>query len=372
MLETDGAPATDARVQNASRTHGFFTPRLTARSYSLILQDLERAAYALVRLAMFTEHKRLPLRRDDISKKVLGSNTRAFARVFARAQEILRHTLGMELVELRSRAELDKDTAGPGAGKEDDLAEARKATGVKKKAAAAGSKTYILRSTLDDALIAAAAATDEQILEDEAGDAPSDDDDDGDAGDAGGSGSLIAWGAADQLAPLGVLYVILALILVSGRVIGDQDLRTTLKRLRLPATGSVPLSAHATHRTLGTDALLALLQRQGFLDRQLVGGDVKPKRGNKRMRGGDEEGGATAEWRWGARAQSEVGEKAIAAFVAEFMVTGDGRDEGEEDGGEGAQGQARARKREADAAGRLAKMMAGIERAAGGQLAEIK
>jgi hypothetical protein len=50
------------------------------------------------------------------------------------AQDILRNTLGMELVELRSRAELDKDaTAAAGNGKEDDLDEARKATGVKKK-----------------------------------------------------------------------------------------------------------------------------------------------------------------------------------------------------------------------------------------------
>jgi hypothetical protein len=65
---------------------------------------------------------------------VLGSNTRAFPRVLAMAQDILRNTLGMELVELRSRAELDKDaTAAAGNGKEDDLDEARKATGVKKK-----------------------------------------------------------------------------------------------------------------------------------------------------------------------------------------------------------------------------------------------
>jgi hypothetical protein len=33
----------------------------------------------------------------------------------------------------------------------------------------------------------------------------------------------------------------------------------------------------------------------------------------------DDAGGQqTYEWRWGARAQSEVGEKAVAAFVAEF------------------------------------------------------
>jgi hypothetical protein len=66
---------------------------------------------------------------------VLGSNTRAFNRVFSMAQDVLRNTFGMELVELRSRAELDKDTAAPATQNQDDLEEARKATGVKKKCA---------------------------------------------------------------------------------------------------------------------------------------------------------------------------------------------------------------------------------------------
>ncbi|KAF8215043.1 hypothetical protein K438DRAFT_1800650 [Mycena galopus ATCC 62051] len=63
----------------------------------------------------------------------LGFNTRTFNRVFAMAQNILRNTFGMELVELRSRAELDKDAAAPATQNQDDLDEARKATGVKKK-----------------------------------------------------------------------------------------------------------------------------------------------------------------------------------------------------------------------------------------------
>ncbi|KAJ6589317.1 MAGE family-domain-containing protein [Mycena capillaripes] len=339
--------------------------------------SLDRAAYALVRLAMFTEHKRVALRRDEISKKVLGSNARAFPRVLARAQEILRNTLGMELVELRSRAELDKDTAAPGNGKEDDLEEARKATGVKKKAAAAGSKTYILRSTLNARLIEEAALTREEILEEEAADAPSDDDDEDEIGHGGGTayGSIISWSSTDQVGALGVLYVVLALILVSGRVMGDQDLRTTLKRLQLPATGTVAFSAAATHRTLTLDAYLTQLIRQGYLDRQQVGGE--PKKGaakGKRARvAADDEGGQmTYEWRWGTRAQSEVGEQALAQFVAEFMVT-EGAEAGEEDGEEeaGAAGRARANKRRADAASRLERMTKGIERAAGGQLAEI-
>ncbi|KAJ6500519.1 MAGE family-domain-containing protein [Mycena sanguinolenta] len=343
--------------------------------------DLDRAAYALVRLAMFTEHKRVPLRRDEISKKVLGSNGRAFNRVFTTAQGILRNTFGMELVELRSRAELDKDTAAPGTQNQDDLEEARKAAGVKKKSAAAGSKTYILRSTLDSRIIAEAALTREEILEEEAADAPSDDDDDDENGGGGATyGSIISWSNADQVGALGVLYVILALILVSGRVMGDQDLRAMLKRMRLPNGSSVAFSATATHRELPLDAYLTLLLRQGFLDRQQVGGDAAAnKAANKgkrsRVQAADDEGQTTYEWRWGARAQSEVGEKAVAEFVAEFMVQEErqGLDDGdeEEEGGGATAGRARANKRRADAANKLEKMAKGIERAAGGQLAEI-
>ncbi|KAJ6472320.1 MAGE family-domain-containing protein [Mycena vitilis] len=341
---------------------------------------LKRAATALVRLAMFTEHKRLPLRRDEISKKVLGSSTRAFPRVLEMAQERLRNVFGMELVELRSRAELDKDKDTGAAG--DDLEEARKATGVKKKSAAAGSKTYILRSTLDARIIAEAARTHEEILEDEAADAPSDDDDDDPLASGGTAyGSIISWSSADHVGALGVLYVILALILVSGRVMGDQDLRATLARLRLPSSSSIPFSATATHRTLSLDLYLTLLLRQGFLDRAAVGGDAANKaakgagRGKRtRVAAADEDqaGGQTYEWRWGARAQSEVGEQAVAAFVTEFMVSAEGGGEDAEDGAEdNAAGRARANKKRADAANRLEKMAKGIERAAGGQLAAI-
>lgn len=62
---------------------------------------------------------------------VLGSNARLFNRVFERAQGILKKTFGMEFVELQSRALLDQDANTD--ANEDDLNEARKATGVKKK-----------------------------------------------------------------------------------------------------------------------------------------------------------------------------------------------------------------------------------------------
>ena len=77
------------------------------------------------------------------------------------------------------------------------------------------------------------------------------------------------------------------------------------------------------------DAYLALLSRQGYVERQRVGeAGKKTAAGGKRGRApaatqanaaaGEE--GTAFEWRWGNRAHSEVGEMAIAAFAAEFMV----------------------------------------------------
>ena len=38
-------------------------------------------------------------------------------------------------------------------------------------------------------------------------------------------GTIIAWGSADQVGAIGVLYIILSLILVSGGVLSDREWR---------------------------------------------------------------------------------------------------------------------------------------------------
>ena len=58
---------------------------------------------------------------------VLGTYSRAFNRIFDLAQKKLRHTFGMELAELPSRAGLDHQN------NDDEENEARKATGTRKK-----------------------------------------------------------------------------------------------------------------------------------------------------------------------------------------------------------------------------------------------
>lgn len=60
---------------------------------------------------------------------VLGPNTRLFNRVFARANQSLNKTFGMQLVELPTRANISQDQNGA----DDDLEEGRQATGIRKK-----------------------------------------------------------------------------------------------------------------------------------------------------------------------------------------------------------------------------------------------
>jgi melanoma-associated antigen len=59
----------------------------------------------LVRLALACEYNRRPIRRGDITEKVLGtgSGAKVFKNVFNTAQMQLRSVFGMELVELPGR-----------------------------------------------------------------------------------------------------------------------------------------------------------------------------------------------------------------------------------------------------------------------------
>lgn len=91
-------------------------------------------------------------------------------------------------------------------------------------AAPSGTKTYILRSVLELELVQIATARDQDILaieqaDREALDLPADDDE---TVGSLSNGSIIAWNNSDQLGSIGILYVILALILVEGRAINDS------------------------------------------------------------------------------------------------------------------------------------------------------
>lgn len=166
-----------------------------------------------------------------------------------------------------------------------------------------------------------------------------------------------------------------------------------LRRLRLRPPVQLALPAHSPHRTLTLDAYLSQLQRQGYLDRTRIGaggsgaGGTSQKRG--RGRGATQQGGgggddndAAWEWRWGPRSMAEIGEAAVARFVAEFMAeragggsggmgsaAADGGGDGEVSDEEGSAHRARAYREESQK--RLAALLKGVERAAGGDLAGV-
>ncbi|KAJ3714683.1 hypothetical protein C8R42DRAFT_558891, partial [Lentinula raphanica] len=147
--------------------------------------------------------------------------------------------------------------------------------------------------------------------------------------------------------------------------------------LHLPPSSSVPLgrSAHthpsgASSTNVTIEAYIQLLTKQGYIDcisSNEAGRPAKAaggKRGRASAAGGradGEDGENKYDWRWGTRAHSEIGEKAIQEFIAEFMV-GVNDDEENQDGGAGGS-------RRGGGAGmqeKLKKMMDGIEKAAGG------
>ncbi|GJE95223.1 MAGE domain-containing protein [Phanerochaete sordida] len=337
--------------------------------------DLDRKARDLVRLALFNEQRRTPLRRDEISKKVMGSKSRRFAEVYARAQQLLSTTFGMELVELQHRVE-EKEPPKEAQKEKDKDKKDKNAPGLKKKAAPTGTKTYILRSKLDPRLIKIATSPDADILRSEQEDLPVDDErpKDEDERVSDPSGSIIAWENADNLGSIGLLYVILSLVLVHGRNLPDTELKTYLRRLRLTPNTTVPYTSRVPLAGMGLtlEQFLQACIRQGYLDLQRIG-DAKgaqKKRGRapaatQAANAADE--GVVYEWRWGPRAQAEVGEEDIARFVADFMVErarreAAGGDEDEDD--EDIEDTPEVRKMRE-------RTLGGIERAAGGKLAQL-
>ncbi|KAF8639276.1 hypothetical protein AX16_010348 [Volvariella volvacea WC 439] len=378
--------------------------------------DVTRRANDLARLLLFYEHRRIPVRRDEISKKVMGAHSRGFNAVLEKARKILLYTFGYEIVELPSRAGIEQ-TQNPNANN-DELEEGRNAAGMKKKATATGSKQYILRSALDAQLIALASQSDVEIRNQEVEDIPPELEDDDDLRPVA-YGSLISWSQGEQVGAVGILYIVLALILVNGRVISDADLQKRMRQLNLVWNSPVLLTPHSTHQSLTFEQHLGALIRQGYLEHHQSGGESATRggkgkssggggggagggAGTKRMRsaatqtqgadegGGGAEGGVTYEWRWGVRAHCEIGEMAVAEFIAEFMVKGGGGDgddddgnEDEEDGGAGpssavartraraGNGQRGGEQSQSLAKGRIERMREGIVKAAGGNLTDV-
>ncbi|KAJ3166947.1 hypothetical protein HDU88_003036 [Geranomyces variabilis] len=183
-----------------------------AGSTNMTTEEFERRVKDVVRLALASEHRRQPLKRDEINKKVLKDNTRAFAKVFEGAQKRLQNTFGMELVEMATR---EKRQPANVAGRRAAAAAAPKQ----------GSRSYILRSTLSP--------------------------DDREA--------AINWGESEPSMVL--LCIILGIIHVSGRKIEEVFLLGHLKRLGLRRGGP----RHEKFPPI--DDVLADFVKHAYLDR---------------------------------------------------------------------------------------------------------
>lgn len=151
------------------------------------------------------------------------------------------------------------------------------------------------------------------------------------------------------------------------------------------SSGTVPSKSQSTHRSVPIDTFLQHLIRKGYLDRVRLG-DTKSTTGKRRGRisatqgnGNAEENPQAYEWRWGNRAHGEVGEQAVAGFVGEFMVERTRMadvEEEEEEGAGGSAGGGRRRGKQKQKEGGLEKRLEttikAIERAAGGNLTDVK
>ncbi|KAJ3021034.1 hypothetical protein HKX48_009353 [Thoreauomyces humboldtii] len=199
------------------------------------------------------EHRRMPLRRDDINKKVLKENARAFVVVFQRAQERLREVFGMEMVELPVR---EKKQSSNQAGR-------RAGAAAKTDRATATSRAYVLRSVL---------SANERTV-------------------------ALDWDTEEPSMVL--LCIILGLIHVSGRRIDEADLTNHLKRLGLHRSGAPHPIFNAT-----LDEILADHVKHGYLDRY-------------RLDETDADQQPLHAYTWGPRARVEMPEEAMMAFVTD-------------------------------------------------------
>ena len=266
------------------------------------------------------------------------------------AQNMLRSAFGYELVELRGRGEENPLLVQQAQELDARMnkrprteAEAESTGGESRGAASFTGKAYVLRSTLPAPLIAALTA---EHTEADRAPAPA-----------------LDWRHNDgQLGEMGLLFVVLSVILLSGRKVAEGRLRAYLAQLSLSVDRALPMSlqplgaeeqvvetsTQSRGRTAGgnelmtLDAFLQMLQRQGYLER------LRDSTGAHES----EASGTAFEYRWGPRAEVEIGEHAVAAFVSHMY--GGPRTVKSEDGAP-----------QQDAAASDAELLKHIERAAG-------
>ncbi|KIO22925.1 hypothetical protein M407DRAFT_114394 [Tulasnella calospora MUT 4182] len=307
--EGNMAGASQARTGSQSQADGA-NRRRAGGTGGLSTEEIKRRANDLVRMALFEEPRRQTIRRADIIKKVLPENSRGFNVVLDTAQRILRHTFGMELVELMTRS--DRDAIG----------EEKKETG-KKKSQASG--TFILRSTLNPELIKLANKKNDKLYEEEVNSLRAlgligEEQEDQDYERPGGA--ILAWKPVEPVALTGILQLVLSLILANGRVLPEPQLKRQLKSFHLYFNTKLPSPAFSSRDEQTLFDHLSDMIKQNYLDRVRVpmpGGAPTGGARRKSRKAADEEEEGLYEWRWGSRAHAEIGEQNVAEFICDFM-----------------------------------------------------
>ncbi|GAA5914152.1 hypothetical protein JCM6882_004940 [Rhodosporidiobolus microsporus] len=319
------------------------------------LTDDEKKHYIqlFVRYVLFHEsHERRPLKREDVVKNVLTDGRgRHFNALFPKVQKVLKEVMGMELVALRAKE------GGKAQAKSWVLRSLLPPPLIRYSTthplpSLATSSTYATTSgaggkkrSLADAL--AAYEADEDLL-------PGDVGGENGAVDEGEEAGVMRDVKREEGAAYGVLGVVLALILVNGKVLADDQLISYLRRLSLSPSSLIPYtiafpSSSITSSTSSSSAstgggasasttlsgFLNLLTRQGYLERGKTGqagpggatqggasgkggksqGPSRTQRSSKDGKGVTENGDPSVEWRWGARSEVEFGELGVARFV---------------------------------------------------------
>ena len=247
---------------------------------------ITRKAQDLVRLALCNEYQHAPIKRDHIIKHIVGKEaSRAFPIILAQAQNILRTTFAFELAEARGRGTENPLLTQQEAVLDERVGSKRRRTDEPARKASASTHTYILRSTLPPDIL-------KVMTSDESGD------------------PILDWGASEgELGTMGLLFVVLSIILVSGRQAPDARIRACLAQVSLSIDRVMPMSLqplesgttdHANRYTL--DMFFQRALRQGYLERVRASDTSQQE--------------SALEWRWGPRSEVEIGEHAVASFMA--------------------------------------------------------
>jgi len=278
----------------------------------------------MVRYAVINELKRRPFKRDDISKAgLLGTQSRQFDKLLEQCNVELTAAFGMELVEMRARGfnagevllqsqlkrQSLKNSQAAHDGEDDDPpSKSQKVKG--------SSKQYVLRSSLNPSLIKKIT----QLVDDEIPHHDANEDDWNQPTNA-----ILDWKHGDELAHIGVLGFILALILMHERALDNTQLLIYLKRLKIGDNWQPPSTKGCAHPPATLLGLLSQFTKQGYLECTQQGskaGRSGPSQAAMRRQSqvvgpNNNETNQEMEWRWGARAEIEFGELQIAEFMSD-------------------------------------------------------